>query len=467
MPAFKRTIVVPDVFKNLDALLEDYEIMLATIMRTLLERHERDANYPFVEMKLNIISGQDFTEPADSSRDFKSRSAIFGWIQGRGLESIVTHARWMPECSPLPQAERAALAARLRKAAERILNRMEQIRARSGRIPFMMTPDGQAFGVDADGRRSKLELKTGVIATGDLFYAKGMFAAASFLKLEDKTREAKEYLRKIFRAISENAFSSDQISFDPKNKVAPTPGKFSHGSRMLSLGAIGLVAAESKEDEWLQTGEEFIRHVNARYVNHGRNAALAKYDFYEHTDASGNPWTENGKILSDPGHALEYIGFASKVLLLMRERKPNASQTRLIEECGSLFPELLLQNFNNGFNPSVGGICKSFDLLSRKPANSDMPWWNLPETLRAAAELLVLFPQTPRRKEIMGVIASCSNGFMRSFVNPSVSLMAYQTVSAEGKPVDVIPATPDADPGYHTGLSIIDFLACMRKARTT
>ena len=36
--------------------------------------------------------------------------------------------------------------------------------------------------------------------------------------------------------------------------------------------------------------------------------------------------------------------------------------------------------------------------------------------------------------------------------------MAVQTVDEEGRPVDVIPATPDADPGYHTGLSIIDFL---------
>ena len=36
--------------------------------------------------------------------------------------------------------------------------------------------------------------------------------------------------------------------------------------------------------------------------------------------------------------------------------------------------------------------------------------------------------------------------------------MAYQTRNASGEPTDVIPATPDADPGYHTGLAIIDFL---------
>jgi hypothetical protein len=56
----------------------------------------------------------------------------------------------------------------------------------------------------------------------------------------------------------------------------------------------------------------------------------------------------------------------------------------------------------------------------------------------------------------------CSNAFVANFVNPGAHLMAYQTVGADGRPVDVIPATSDADPGYHTGLSIIDFLECLR-----
>ena len=37
--------------------------------------------------------------------------------------------------------------------------------------------------------------------------------------------------------------------------------------------------------------------------------------------------------------------------------------------------------------------------------------------------------------------------------------MAYQTRAADGNPVDAIPATSDADPGYHTGLSLIDVIS--------
>lgn len=92
-----------------------------------------------------------------------------------------------------------------------------------------------------------------------------------------------------------------------------------------------------------------------------------------------------------------------------------------------------------------------------------MPWWNLPETLRTAAELLLLCPADPARGEILQVAADCSNALVRNFVNRNCHLMAYQTVDCRGRPVDVIPGTPDADPAYHTGLSIIDFLACFRR----
>ena len=44
-------------------------------------------------------------------------------------------------------------------------------------------------------------------------------------------------------------------------------------------------------------------------------------------------------------------------------------------------------------------------------------------------------------------------------------MMAYQTRDALGKVIKVIPATPDADPGYHTGLSIIDFITILKRLK--
>ena len=92
-----------------------------------------------------------------------------------------------------------------------------------------------------------------------------------------------------------------------------------------------------------------------------------------------------------------------------------------------------------------------------------MPWWNLPETIRSAALLLHLFPDMADGDAVRQVLADASNALLGHYVNPRVHLMSYQTRNAQGEPVDVIPGTPDADPGYHTGLAIIDFLRAMRR----
>ena len=56
--------------------------------------------------------------------------------------------------------------------------------------------------------------------------------------------------------------------------------------------------------------------------------------------------------------------------------------------------------------------------------------------------------------------------FLEKFVNPAAHSMSCQTRGADGRPVDVIPATPDAEPGYHAGLSIIAFLNIISGAET-
>ena len=129
---------------------------------------------------------------------------------------------------------------------------------------------------------------------------------------------------------------------------------------------------------------------------------------------------------------------------------------KLIDECSTILPGVLTHIFNLGFNPDTGGICKTFDLNNRKPVNSDMPWWSLPETIRTCCNILSLYPDCPQSKEIVGIAAKCSNVFASKYINYNVHMMAYQTLNESGEIAAAIPATPDADPGYHTGLSLID-----------
>ncbi|MBT4500644.1 MAG: N-acyl-D-glucosamine 2-epimerase, partial [Gemmatimonadetes bacterium] len=60
------------------------------------------------------------------------------------------------------------------------------------------------------------------------------------------------------------------------------------------------------------------------------------------------------------------------------------------------------------------------------------------------------------------VLSACHNAFVRHFLRPDLHLMAVQTRNERGDIIPVIPATADADPGYHTGLSIIDVLDALK-----
>jgi hypothetical protein len=74
----------------------------------------------------------------------------------------------------------------------------------------------------------------------DLFYAKGLYAAAVRLGLNERAEFAENWLRKIGEDIFERRFSSDQYIFDPANRGGGKPGKFSQGPLMIYLGATAL-----------------------------------------------------------------------------------------------------------------------------------------------------------------------------------------------------------------------------------
>ncbi len=445
--------------------IPDYEVMLVAILDAMLERYQRDPAYYFIDTKLSMLTGEDFLTPADDSSDYKGKTAVYGWIQGRGLESLVGHIRWLPECSILNDKEKQQRIAALTKMTAEVFERMEQIRlANGGRVWFVFNTQGRLFDLDANGKRRYFTLPTEETTSGDRFYVKGMIAAAALLNRQGNLAEAGRYLDVILDDIAAGRNGRDRFSFDPKNKVEPTPGKFGHGTRMISLGMLALAAELLADDRYYQIACDYITYILDRHVNTGQLEGLQPYDFVESIDAQGRPWREaDGKILSDSGHCLEFVGLAAKVLLQLKGRgNPAPSQRMLLDRCADVLPRIFLKNFDNGFARSIGGIYKAFDLVSRTPINSDMPWWSLPETMRAGAELLLLSAGDSRLGQIRQAIADCSNAFVKNFVNPKAHLMAYQTVSAAGKPVDVIPATPDADPGYHTGLSIIDFIRCIR-----
>lgn len=439
-------------FQDIVKLVPVYERMLLTVLDALIERYDRDPDYHFIDTKLNIITGQDFY-PATSENFFKGKDVIYSWIQGRALEALAGHAVWLKNCSLLSAEQAAAKIKKIEQILREIIDSMESIRARNaGRMFFTFSRQGEPLETH-QGKLRKLDSIPAASNFSDLFYSKGLLCAASYLGMTEKTREAEQYLMRVAYDIQNRRFITDQQSFDPKNAVTAVPGKHLQGPFMIALSGIAEAARITGSAMWLEKGREFMEYIFKFHINMGDRHDLRKYDFWEAVDDSGQPWLEKEMILCDPGHALEFVGLSLKCLLQMRGR---AEFSELVDRCRIAYPQLTAHCFELGFNPRAGGICKAYDLKTRKPANTDMPWWSLPETIRAAAEMVEFAPEsTP---VMLTIIEKCSNAFLNNFINPQAHSMAYQTRNADGFPVDVIPATPDADPGYHTGLSIIVFL---------
>lgn len=438
--------------QKLNEIGKKFTSITLEVLDAVIARSEQDPGYPFIDTKINIISGENIYPPAPG-QEYNAKNIIFSWIQGRGMEALAGHAQWLEEKA----SENRERIDKIRMILEKLVVKMEKCRAKNnGKMFFIMNEDGDFLQVGTDGKL----LPAGDIRPSanfsDLFYSKGLLAAAAYLGQKELVLEAEKYFENVVSDIRNGTFASDQQSFDPKNKVAFVEGKLLQGPGMICLDGMALAARICDSGKWLGTAREMIEHTFANYINTGQFDDFEKYDFWEAVDTSGMPWEENGQVLCDPGHALEFIGLSLKCILQMRSDK-SPETLAFLEKCRQHLPPLFKHCYNIGFAPDAGGIIKAFDLRGREPINTDMPWWSLPETIRAAAEIF----EFTQDGEALDILCRCANSFFDNYLNPAVHSMAYQTRNAEGKVVEVIPATPDADPGYHTGLSLIDAIMIM------
>ena len=408
------------------------EVISDLLRRSMAKIAERSGSpeYPFVDTKFDIVTGRDFD---DSDEPFRRKSCIYSWIQGRGIESFAKHALFFEGHGD------TELASKLKSALAVVTEKMESLRQQNGGIlPFAMKGDGSSF----------FPPETAPATFSDLFYSKGLIAAGRVLNTAGYEEEGRKLFRNVLESIRFQTFRSGQQSFDPQNQVAYVEGKFPQGPRMIALGGLAdCIGYYPDESEWADTAEEFICFIFDHHVHFDAMPELRKYDFIESIGTDGKAWRDGKMIFCDPGHALEFTGLCAKCLLRLKSRP------KLLAEAAFL-PELFCHVFDYGFNFQSGGICKGYDLVARKPVNSDMPWWSLPETFRAGMELAELFPEY--REETACRAGMALQAFLQGFLQPCG--LGCQTRDQAGNIVAVVPAVPDADPGYHTNLSLIDIL---------
>ncbi len=421
------------------------EEMVLQVMDALLCRFESKRAQGVIDTKFDLVTGNDF---GAGDAWYKQSEIIFSWIQGRGLESFAGHLEFIRRTGLLSAKEKNDRIIRIKQLLREVSDNMERLRRKNhGRLFFMMRNNGKFLAMDSICQPLELAKADGNANYSDLFYSKGLFAAGAALNDRKLARRGELYLRRVITAILKEEFVTDQQMFDPKNPVLAVPGKFLQGPKMIALGGTALGITYGDAAYWERCALRLLKRIFQHHTN-------AQGDFWEATDAEFNPWIENGKLICDPGHALEFIGLSAKNLLLFQ----SPAGLRFRARCAKYYADFLRHQFNIGYDPEVGGIIKSYDLRSRQRVNSDMPWWSLPETVRAA----VLTARLTGDKSLLQIARICTESFFKNYVNPKCSQMAVQTRDKNGNIAPVIPAVPDADPGYHTNLSMIDALAAFK-----
>ncbi|MHB9071012.1 MAG: hypothetical protein ACYC54_11680 [Sedimentisphaerales bacterium] len=444
--------------------MDDIRIMLLSVISVILDRYERRPDYHFIDTKINFKTGRDYAD----EDPICGRNTIYGWIQGRGLEALATHEAWLENSKHIDISLCKQLCHRIKKTIREILDNLENIRRKNkGHIFFMMDCCGTPLRLNENGNLEKYDANLFLDSNfSDLFYVKGMISAAKVLNDKDKLEESCQLFKSLVKNIDAGLFVSDQQDL---NCFAQNNKQFkrgvSHTPWMICIGALTKFIELTGDSYYKDIGFKFIERIIKYHVNVKDDIkGFKKFDMWEHIDNKRRPYiNEDGSCISDSGHAIEFVGLALKFIRINEQMGLLSNLNDNVYTIKEILISILIRNFNNGHSLNNPGIFKSIDLLSRCPINTDMPWWSLPETIRAAVEASWVVDKN-KQSDIVEIAKECYNSFITHYVKMSLNLMAVPSIDQNGCISNLYPATPDMDPGYHTGLSFIDCLNILDQA---
>lgn len=386
-----------------DEARRDYVAANAGALYWMLQRSSLGCG--FLNTKQNSLTCKDYgAEDGVCGPDY-----IYGWIQGRGLEALIGHAGFFEEELP-PLAEKLDVAGR------RLYGLLADLQKTDGHAYFCYDRDIRPVYADAAGAIHGQQRPDLIYSYSDAFVAKGLIAAASRYGLPDLSVHL-GYLDNVIAAIEDSRFQMDERRPLSLGSIDLQADDF--GPRMILLGAAGMLKRFGHHGH-LTYVDRFIAHVVERHFD----------------EVSGLLRNVPGEDLCNVGHGIEFVGFVLDYL-------DDDADPALVEK----LERILVSSFDKGF---VGpGIVLAVSATTGEPQSPYCPWWSLPETIRAAA----LMHSRTGSAQSLRVWERAHAAFFEHYWRGTPPV-AYQTMTKKG-PVDFVPATPDLDPGYHTGLSLL------------
>jgi hypothetical protein len=440
--------------KDINRVRGDYEVLLVGALEQIIDRYESSPDYPWIDTKFEILTGKDFPDQ-DVIRE---KSCVYGWVQGRALESIVTHTNWLIQHNS--NSDYSELIDRCDKVIRQLVAGFNKARDKNaGHFYFLMNRDGQACDFE-QGQLAPIKL-TGKSPYNfsDVFCSKGLYAAGCYLKDKEEIKTAEDYCYQVLDSLWAGNFKSDEIDFNSETASdEPRIDKISHAPFTIAIGIANLMVENNPDGRSISSGTKLIDYIMDNHVNYGQWNYLDKYDFVEFLDSSGQPYKTGDQIYSDPGHSLEFVGLSAKFCYIMKQKGISSNIKDKLDKYRTIMPEILIKNFQNGYQPDKEGICKLLDLVSGSSVKSEMPCWSLPETMRASLYCSALNKNEKSvYNRLMEIYSICHNAFIKNYLQPEINFFGIQMRRDDGKPEkESFPAFPDADPSYHVGLSVLD-----------
>ena len=395
-------------------------------LKTALERYQK-SNYStiewilsraplsggFLDTKVNCLTGESYTDASH----LRGPKFTYGWIQGRGLESIIAFANFYSEVDP-------DLSRRLLIRAKDLFESLRLLYERNGHINFLYNANFQAIRI-AESGIVKQSREGNLFVYADAFAAKGLFAAATIFAPKEVDLY-RHYLFEVIEAIQDDRFQINENNPISRSFIAQESDDFA--PRTILLGAAGLLHRHNYSSVTI-FADNFIDYI---LENH-----------YQ-TESSFLLNSLNNDICN-VGHSIEFCGFALDHYTYQGE----GNSQKLVKVI-----EILRKSLVTGIKDP--GIPLFLSTKSGETSSKYFPWWPLPEAIRACALAQIFKPET----ELFNLWKQADEAFFKNYWIPGRGY-AYQTRDKYG-PVDYVPATPDLDPGYHTGLSLLKAIQIIR-----
>ena len=407
-----------------------FDAAIAPGCRLLLARHQRRPDWPFVETKFNPNTGRDLPAAA--------YGVVHTWFLGRGSEALDDHLRMLDTCDALTADERAAIRTLFATWIENMTCAIRDLDARYNHvIPFRV--DRSLAAVDAKG----LPLDPAAIKadSSDIFCAKGLLSAT------DPARQA--------LALQMLRTAAKRVRRDEPAMSTQTPGVggVGQGSRMLVQGAAVCFARKAIDSAAREEVLDLAAHMLGEVLDRHYDPKAKRFSEYYDAD------TRQHEPYLDPGHAAELAGLGLGMIEQLERSALATRHAALIARSRRDLPNIMLRAVALGYNARHPGMFKGVHNRTGETMNSEMPWWNLPETMRAAVRAYAVAESDSIRVQCLEAFRLCHNAYFSHYPNRHNMLFPYQTLDGKtGQILDVVPAVPEGDPLYHANGAFLDML---------